>query len=52
VEDSNPQASHVVSVKELGTTPFMCNSTMLKKSEILCKAGKIYAKCREVKREV
>jgi len=25
---------------------------MLKKSEILCKAGKIYAKCREVKREV
>jgi hypothetical protein len=37
-------------VKELGITP--SKSIMLKKSEILCKAGKIYAKCREVKREL
>jgi hypothetical protein len=45
-------SSHAVSVKELGTAPSMCNSIMLKKTEILYKAGKIYAKFREVKREV
>jgi hypothetical protein len=52
MEDSNPQSSHIVTVKELGTAPSMCNSIILKKSKILCKAGKIYAKCREEKREV